>query len=373
VTAWTRAAGILRPAYRMHPPQVLESQEERVHARDWEKVDAGIEYLRSAKNAGRPFFLYVGISAPHPPFTISRRWLDLIPENAVSLPPPDEYDHPVLQYQRVSKNWEHGLSPELVRLVRRIYCAMIAEVDGMAGLLLDAVEEMGLNESTYVIFCSDHGEMAFDHGQFYKMSPFEGSSRVPLIVTGPDVKRGVRTPALASLVDIFPTLMDMAGLKRPGWVDGHSLLPELRGGRNERPDWALLEYHDTSCCTGTFMLRRGDWKYVALPGYEPLLFNLKDDPDETRNLAPVRPETAKEMDRLLRSIVDYDTVDARAKAYDRESFRRWREKERAAGTYEKNMAWIHSGFDRMKAEDAQPWTIADEALIEKWLAQGSGR
>ena len=108
----------------------------------------------------------------------------------------------------------------MVLKVRRIYFAMVAEVDAMVGRLVAAMQEMGLSDSTYLIFSSDHGEMAMEHRQYYKMNLYEPSVRVPLIVRGPGVRRGARVAAPVSLVDIHPTLMDMADLPHPPGLDG---------------------------------------------------------------------------------------------------------------------------------------------------------
>ncbi|HPZ84704.1 MAG TPA: hypothetical protein PL064_14790, partial [Thermogutta sp.] len=142
---------------------------------------------------------------------------------------------------------------------------------------------------------------------------------------------------------------------------------ELLGQPSSRPDWVLSEYHDTACNTGSFMIRRGPWKYIAYPGYEPMLFNLDEDPHEIRNLAPQLPDKVLEMDQLLRSIVDYEAVDAKAKAYDRASFAAWREEHKQKGDYEQLMAIIFSGYDGVNAAKAKPWTPEDEAKVERWL------
>jgi arylsulfatase K len=368
VTPWTRAAGIRRPSYRIGPPRVLQQDEPRVHRLDWGDVDRSVEWLAQASRSDRPFMLYLGIRAPHPGFTTSPRYLETIDEAGVAVPPPDERDHPVMQYMRVAKNWEHGFSEQMVRQVRRVYFAMIAEVDAMVGRVLAAVDELGLADSTYVIFTSDHGEMAMEHRQVYKMTLYESSARVPLIIAGPNVGKGERVEAPASLVDIYPTLMDMAGLPHPDGLDGHSLMPELTGRPGDRPDWVLGEFHDTACNTGTFMLRRGDWKYIVYVGYDPQLFHLRDDPDEVRDLAQARPDVVSDMDRRLRQIVDCEAVDAKVKAYDRRSFRQWRAEQQAAGTYEQMMARVYSGWDDLADDAVQPWTARDEAIIQRWLA-----
>ena len=372
VSPWTRSACIERPGYRMSAPRVTGDDRERVHERDWADVDRTLEWFRdTALNDERPFWLHLGIRSPHPAFFTSQRYLDLIDDAGVAVPPADEQDHPVLRYQRIHKNWQHGLSEDLIREVRKVYFAMVAEVDAMTGRLMAGLEELGLTDSTYVVFSSDHGELAMEHGQFFKMSPFEASSHIPLIVSGPGLQQGVVTEDVASLVDLYPTFMDMAGLPHPEGLDGHSLLPELRGNPSTRPDWALMEFHGTSVNTGCFMIRQGDWKYIAYVGYEPQLFNLRDDPDEIRNLAPSQPDKVKRMDSLLRSVVDYEAVDAKGKEYDKRSFREWREEHKAAGTYEDLMAKVYCGWDSLPEEEVQPWAEEDERKILEWLGEES--
>lgn len=368
VSAWTRSANITRPQYRMAGPELIAGDEARVHEKDWRNTDRAVAWLENAaKSPGTPFTLYLGISAPHPRFVTSERYYDLIEKTGVTIPPADKQDHPAMAYQRAVKNWMHGFSEGTVRRVRRIYYAMCAEVDAMMGEVLAALERTGLAQSTYVVFTSDHGENALEHRQFYKMNLYESSARIPLIVAGPDVRHGAEVTAPVSLVDIHPTLMDMAGIAQPDGLDGHSLMPELAEGSAARPDWVLGEYHDTTCNTGAFMLRRGDWKYIAYVGLPPQLFNLKDDPEEVTNCAETTPAVVAEMDAHLRRIVDYEAVDAKVKDYDREAFRRWRDEERKTRTYEETMARIFSGWDDLEPGDVVAWADEDEARIEAWL------
>ncbi len=370
-TAWLRSARIMKPTYREHTPNLWDHTQERVHAKDWQDVDQTVAFLAdAAKSPAKPFWLYLGISAPHPGFTTNRRYWDMIDPDSIEIPPADTENHPVMDYMRVSKNWEHGWDEAMVRRIRRTYFAMVAEVDAMVGRVMRALSESHLADSTYVIFASDHGEMACEHEQYYKMNHYEPSVRVPLIVTGPGVRAGARVDDPVTLVDIYPTLMDMAGLDRPDGLDGQSLMSAVTGDRSGLRDYAFSEYHDSTCCTGSFMLRRGDWKYIAYPGYEPQLFNLPEDRWEVNNLAAARPDVVADMDARLRGIVDYEAVDAKVKAYDRASFARWRDEQRSAGTYESNMAIMHSGWAGVTAETADPWTEADEAQVETWLAEG---
>jgi len=367
VSAWTRSANIERPNYREHPPVIVDKDVARLHDKDWRIADQGVEWLREHGRGEKPFWLYLGFGLPHPAFKTSQTYARRIEEAGVTIPPPDQYDHPVMRYQRIVKNWEHGYSDEMVRLVRKTYFGMIAEADALLGHVLAGLKECGLEDSTYVIFIGDHGENAMEHRLWYKMNHYESSARVPMIISGPGVRKGAAVETPVSLVDIYPTLMDMARTQTPPKLDGHSLMPELVGRPSQRPDWVLSEYHDTTCNTGSFMVRRGPWKYIAYPGYEPMLFNLQDDPDEVRNLAASRPDKVKEMDALLRSSCDYPAGDAKVKAYDRASFAEWRTVMKRKGQDEATMAKIFSGNEGVTKENLIPWTDKAEGLIERWL------
>jgi arylsulfatase K len=369
VSPWTRSAFIPRNEYRMEGPEIVDGEVRRVHANDWETIDRGVRWLDEAvADAEHPFMLYLGLNAPHPAFRTSTYWLDKVDEAGIEVPPDDEHPHPALAYQRFHKNWQHGFDDETVLTVRRIYAAMIAETDAMVGAVMDAVARLDLADETVFIFISDHGELAMDHRQFYKMSMYEGSVRVPMIVGGPGVARNTVVDDLVSLIDIYPTLMAMTGTPGPAELDKHSLMPLLRGDQGEaRPDGVLSEFHGTTLPTGTFMLRRGPWKYVAYVGYPPQLFNLEEDPEEIHDLAATRPDLVAELDARLREVVDYEAVDTRVKAYDRRAFGAWRSARKAEGTYEQLMAWVYSGWDHLTAGDIRPWTPTDEALIINWL------
>lgn len=369
VHAWTRAARIMRPAYRMEGPLLLKNQEKRVAKKDWQRIDEGIHFMRDHAGDDKPFFCYMGTNAPHPRLFTSEYYYNMIDPAKVDMPPADENIHPVMEYHVLSKNWEHGTDEQSVRHLRRMYYAMVVEIDHMLGEVLQAVEELGMADNTVVIFTSDHGEMNMDHGTFYKSSAYDSSTRVPLIVRGPGVRAGATVERCASLVDIYPTLAELAGLDTPKGVDGWSLVPDLAGKPSEHPDWALAEIHDTTCDTGVFMLRAGEWKYVAYRGYVPQLFHVPSDPYEVSDLHERESRKTRELDELLRGIVDYEAVDNEAKAYDRRAFARWRDERKAAGDYEKLMALVYSGWDGLddRPDLIRPWTAEDEALIEAWL------
>lgn len=354
---WTRSAGIVSSA--KHPPSAVleEGKSTRVRMQDWGRVDEAVAWLRANSRASEaPFFMHLGFTQPHPGdgFRTSPHYLDMIPEDRVTLPEKDREIHPAMAYMRATKNCVEEFPDAEIRRMRRHYFAMIAEVDAMVGELLRAVESMGLIENTYFIYTSDHGEMGMEHGQYLKNALYDPSARVPLVLRGPGVPSGSVVDAPVSLLDVFPTLMDMADLTPPDFLEGRSLLPLTRGGDAGRPDWVLSQYHANMQNTGSFMLRRGDWKYIAYAGFEPQLFNLREDPGEMRNLAASRPEVRKEMDARLRGILDYEAVDAHVKDYDRESFRRWRQ-EAGEETYRRTMTKLFRGWGEAQFEQIEEW------------------
>jgi len=368
VTAWTRSAMIERPAYQQAAPTIFETQEKKVHKGDWKKIDQGLEFLEAHRSDDAPFFLYIGLNAPHPKFYTSRYYLDKVDMDAIAIPPQDENEHPVMAYMRRTKNWTHGLDDASVRQTRAIYYAMIAEVDEMVGTLLDAAQGL---DNTYVLYLSDHGEMNMEHGQYYKMNAFEPSARVPLIVKGPNIPAGRRVSHLASLIDIYPTLLDMAGAApQKKTLHGQSMLPVLHGKEDTRENIAFLEYEDSTACTGIFMLRQDQYKYIAYPRFAPQLFDLENDPWEIHNLAEQMPEKCAQMDARLRKIVDYEAFNALVEENDKDCFRVWRDEQKTAGTYEANMAEIFSCGEDVKPEQIVPWSEADEQQIVSWLESG---
>lgn len=366
-TAWLRSANIERPAYQQPAPQVVETQERRVHLRDWDTVDRSVAFLNAHREDETPFFLYVGLTSPHPKFMTSRYYLDRVDQDAVQLPPQKESEHPVMDFMRRCKNWTHGLQDDQVRLTRSIYYAMIAEVDEMVGEVLRAAQGL---EHTYILYCSDHGEMNMEHGQYYKMNAYEPSARVPFLAMGPDVQADRRVSHLISLVDVYPTLMDLTGISsRKKCLHGASLLPVLRGGEDTRENIAFCEYEDSTACTGIYMLRQDQYKYIAYPGYAPQLFDLTADPWEIDNLAEKMPEKCAQMDARLRKIVDYEAFDARVKEHDKDCFRLWRDEQLASGAYRAHMAEIFSGGENVKPDQIRPWTDQEEEAVLAWLEQ----
>jgi choline-sulfatase len=167
---------------------------------------------------------------------------------------------------------------------------MTSYVDGLFGKVMAALEATGRAEDTVVLATADHGDMLGERGLWYKMSFFERSVRVPLVLAGPGIGAR-RVPENVSLVDLLPTFLDIArdgggaeaALVEP--VDGRSLLPLVAGDAGGWPDLVHGEYMAEGLTQPLFMIKRGSRKYVACEGDPPQLYDLASDPDEQRNLA----------------------------------------------------------------------------------------
>ena len=202
------------------------------------------EAARERGEAIKPFFAYQGMNIVHPPYITNERWLAEVDESSVDVPEWRALDDPELHPCDLQSTMLKWCAPsdaqsaafhdrERRRRLRRIYYASIAEFDAMVGEYVDAAPA-----GTVFVITSDHGDMAMEHQQHYKMVPYEASARVPLLIAAPGLAPDAWEDAPVSLVDLFPTFMDIAGVpqaNRPAGLDGHSLAPLLlaaqrRGG-----------------------------------------------------------------------------------------------------------------------------------------------
>jgi len=249
-------------------------------------------YDLAREDDDRPFFLMVSFSHPHDPYTTTKAYWDRYDHDAIDAPrvgpiPVSERDP---HSRRLYENYDRGryrVTDDHVRNARHAYYGMISYVDDKIGELSAALGACGLADDTVVVLTSDHGDMLGERGLWYKMSFFEPSARVPLIVAAPG-RAARRVARNVSLVDLFPTFLDLAGgdvPERAAPVDGHSLVPLLDGGEADWNDTVYGEYTAEVALAPIFMIRRGPHKYVASPADPPQLYDLAADPDELDNLA----------------------------------------------------------------------------------------
>jgi choline-sulfatase len=225
-----------------------------------------------------------------------------------------ERRHTMFQVLANFKNVATPVPEERVRRARSAYFGLITELDEVIGQVLDALDQTGQAQNTIVVYTSDHGEMLGDHGLWLKNVLLDGAARIPMIIAGPGVPAGKVVDSPVGHVDLVRTVLELANAPVDASLRGHSLMPLMRGDSGAGPAFAYTESHSEGNCTGSFLIRKAQWKYIYFSGDEPLLFNLQDDPGELRNLAG-RPATAAiqaELHALLRSAVDPDAVSAAA-------------------------------------------------------------
>lgn len=270
----------------------------------------------------KPWMLFVSFVAPHPPWFAPQDCFDRY--EGISLPMPKPLpadaaqDHPWLEARRASHVVDPHFTDDTRRLAIRSYYALTSFLDDNVGRVLAALRQAGLEGNTRVIYTSDHGEDLGSRAMWGKGTLTEESGGIPLIVAGPDVPRGRRIAAATSLLDVFPSVLDCCGVV-PADEDrdlpGKSLFGMAAAADDpQRP--LMTQYHASGAATGAFMLRRGSMKYLHYVGFRPQLYDLACDPEELQDLAPDPScrEMLNRLERELRSMVDPDAVDARAKA-----------------------------------------------------------
>ncbi len=290
--------------------------------------DAAVDWLNTAgAGAERPWVLFVSYPSPHPPFSVPAEFYDLFDEAQVTLPTTTTFDalvdHPAIAHFRRNHGSDQVLDEAALRKVVTGYLGLLAHLDYEIGRVLTALKESGLEDSTRILYTSDHGEMCGLHGLFGKCCLYEGAIGVPLIMSGPDIPPGRVVRQITSHVDLFPTVLEGAGVPLSAIdqdLPGISLWPAIADAEAERVGFA--EFHAAGSKSGMFMLRDGDWKLIYYVGMPPQLFDLRNDPEEMNDLGAGHPK-ARLLEARLREICDPEAVDARAKADQRKWIEHW--------------------------------------------------
>jgi choline-sulfatase len=282
-----------------------------------------VEWLKARDGNDKPWVLYVGFVAPHPPFIVPREYLDRYLVDSLSIPKrradSDRLHHPWIKAQDDFIAQDRFFRDDAQRrLAYASYLGLISFIDAQIGLILDTLQELDLENKTRVLYTSDHGDNAGARGLWGKFNFFEESAKVPMILAGPDVPVAVTCATPVSLIDCHATILDGLGVQRSEDDEARESrsLFELAVSDDEPERLVLGQYHAFASPSGGFMLRKGRYKYHYYVGYAPELFDLLDDPEELRDLAgdPHYAATLAQMDALLRERLDPEMVDAMAKA-----------------------------------------------------------
>jgi choline-sulfatase len=270
----------------------------------------------------RPFLLVTSFSHPHDPFAVPQRYWNLTRDEDIDMPAAGvALDPHSRRLRHVCAMDSEPVTETQIRAARHAYYGAIAYIDDLLGRLLAALRSAALAEDTIVILTSDHGEMLGERSLWYKMSFLEGACRVPLVVANPGRFDPRRVASSVSLIDLMPTLIDLAGGNAQSLgigVDGRSLAPHLKGAMGH--DEAIGEYLAEGAIAPMVMIRRGQFKFIHSPVDPDQLFNLNHDPGERDNLsedptfaavvAGFRAEVGKRW--------DLDELDARVRSSQRQ-------------------------------------------------------
>jgi len=273
------------------------------------------------RNDARPFLLVASFTHPHDPYVARPRFLDLYPDPPMPAVGPIAYEDQDPHSKRLfdMSDWRNfRVTEKDVRESRRAYFANISYLDELVGGLLDTLAACGFAEDTVVLFLSDHGDMLGERGLWFKMSFYEGSARVPLLVHAPGrfPPRAVGTPV--SLLDVAPTLVALAGGDSPDGLDGTDLTPLMQGEGGRAP--VVSEYAAEGAVAPMVMVRDGRWKLNLCPADPPQLFDVEADPHELSDLGsdPAYVGMCERLAAIAAAHVDMAAFDAGVRRSQRE-------------------------------------------------------
>jgi choline-sulfatase len=237
----------------------------------------GLQLIDAAPK-GKPWFLQVNFTGPHPPMDITRR-MDEICRNR-------DFPQP---------NGCTKFTPRVHVAIRQNYSAMIENIDRWLGIFTAELKRRGELDNTLIVFSSDHGEMLGDQNLWGKTKPHQPSVGVPLIAAGPGVKKGTKSDALVSSIDIGATFLDYAGAAQPKQMDSRSFRAVLQGRSRSHREYVRSGLEEWR------MVWDGRYKYIR--GYEdqPMLFDLQDDPLENVNIASKAKGEAARLSKILQA------------------------------------------------------------------------
>ena len=271
-------------------------------------AESAVDFIRDYRKSG-PFFMYLAFHAPHDPRTAPKEYRDLYPPEKLPLPASFVPEHPFdigVRELRDELLAGYPRTPAEVRQHLSDYYAMISHMDAQIGRVLAAIKASGHAQNTIIVFSGDSGLAVGDHGLMGKQNLYDaGGIHVPLIFAGPGIPQGEKRDALVYTFDILPTLCSLGDTATPSTASGKNLLPIIDGSSPKVRDYQYFAY-------GKTMRAVQDERFkliVSICGgkIHNQLFDLKDDPDETRNLAD-NPQFAPDLTRLRSELLNSKTT-----------------------------------------------------------------
>lgn len=298
---------------------------------DVEIFKRATEFIKSQKDAAKPFFLWLAPHQPHVPLLPEKQWLDLYPASSIHLaqnflnePTSDSLNNQGTPGQHFYR--DSGYRANMDRLpagpprdeatmlaFTRAYFAVISHLDDQVGQFADLLRERGLLKNTVVFYMSDNGYHLGSHGLGNKITMHEESVRVPMFAFGAGIKPGQKTHALVTELDLYPTVLELTGATAPPQpLMGKSLLPLIKDPAAAHRETVFCECVGVGGKVGEgHRMARGErWKLILSDTDEEYLFDQQDDPFELTNritdpsLAPVLSKLRAELTEWMKSIGD---------------------------------------------------------------------
>jgi choline-sulfatase len=267
---------------------------DELHATHW-TADRAIDFLKNSPEQS-PWFLKLSFQRPHPPFDAPKRWMDYYESLDIPIPQVGEWAQQKYRNKKTSMSKmpeaSSAIFPDIeIKASRAAYAGSISFVDEQIGRVIAELKKTGQYENTFILFCSDHGEMLGDQHMWRKCRPYQPSANIPLVVRWPskfgnfNYKRGQTRNELVELRDIFPTFADVCNFTIPSKIDGESILKILNGTAEWRT--TLCSEHSLAYepDNAWIAIRDKRYKYIffTLTGAEQL-FDLQQDPYELNNI-----------------------------------------------------------------------------------------
>ena len=277
-----------------------------------EKYVDGQTCAKSLKDLGRlakmdkPFFLGVGFIRPHLPFYAPKKYWDLYSREDIAIAEnrfkpknaPDSLKvHPEIQWYH-DRDIKYN-SLEFHTTARHGYYACVSYVDALVGQILATLDELKLRDNTIVVIWGDHGWHLGEHNFWGKANLLHNATRVPLIISAPGFQKEIRTDGIVELVDIYPTLCDLAGIKLPEHLDGTSMVPLMTDPKRQ---WKKAAFTRNGMGDNGSTVTSGDYTYTEYSDKaQRMLYDRKKDPAENENVAEAEEykEIVKQLSKLL--------------------------------------------------------------------------
>jgi iduronate 2-sulfatase len=268
-----------------------------------------IDDLRKLKNAGKPFFLTMGVGKPHLPFCAPEKYWKMYTRDSISLP--ESYSQPETTPKEAFHNYgelrnyetipKKGHLPEdLAKQLIHGYYACVSYIDAQIGLVINELEILGLADNTIIVLWGDHGWNLGDHQLWCKHCTFETALHSPLVIKVPGKTHGEKTDAITEFIDIYPSLCELTGIQIPETVEGKSFVPVIKGEKSGN-DYAVSKFKDAvTLIKGNYFYT--EWTNDEGTAYARMLFDHSSDPLELDNLSEKKEyrETVLQLSAELR-------------------------------------------------------------------------